>query len=65
MLRTDYLGYRVTCTTCGRTKQPVGRSVPLGFGGCGPECPGFYLEPLPSHLWPRESEADFGYEVPR
>jgi hypothetical protein len=66
MLRTDYVGYRVTCSVCGKTKQPVGRSAPAALCYCHPtECEGFYIEPLPSHLWPNESEADFGYEVPR
>ena len=64
-LRADYLGYRVTCTICGKDKQPVGRSAPIGSCMCSWDCPGYSLEPLPSHLWPRESEADFGYKVPR
>jgi recombinational DNA repair protein (RecF pathway) len=64
-LRADYFGYRVTCSVCGRTKQPVGRSAPLGLCVCDQTCRGFHLEPLPSHLWPNESEADFGYKVPR
>jgi hypothetical protein len=66
-LREDYFGYRVTCTICGRTKAPQGRSVPDALYGsiCRMECPGFYEEPLPSNLWPNESEASFGYKVTR
>ena len=64
-LRTDYRGYRVTCTICVKTKQPVGRSAPIGSWMCSWYCRGYYLEPFPSHLWPNESEADFGYKVPR
>ncbi len=64
-LRDDYFGYRVTCEECGRIKAPLGRSCPLGYGGCDSECTGYYLEPLPSSLFPRESEADFGFKVSR
>lgn len=64
-LRGDYFGYRVTCSVCGKTKQPVGRSAPIGMYLCGMDCRGFHLEPSPSHLWPNESEKEFGYRVPR
>jgi hypothetical protein len=64
-LRTDYFGYRVTCTTCGVTKKPWGRSVPLDSYYCDSDCHGYMQEPLPSNLWPGESEADFGFKVVR
>ena len=64
-LRSDCFGYGVVCTVCGRTKAPVGRSVPVELCMCDHDCAGYDQEPLPSHLWPRESEADFGYKVPR
>lgn len=72
-LRADCFGYSATCTVCGRGKQPVGRSAPIGMMMCNPHhpiidphgCVGYNQEPLPSHLWPGESEADFGYRVPR
>jgi hypothetical protein len=63
-LRPDYFGYRVTCKVCGHTKQPVGRSAPLGLM-CDSDCEGYLDDPLPSHLWPGESKADFGFKVPR
>lgn len=64
-LRSDYFGYSVECPVCHRTKKPFGRSAPIGLNMCDYECPGYGREPLPSHLWPNESEADFGYQVPR
>ena len=64
-LRDDYFGYTVTCVKCRRTKKPLGRSSPLGLSLCDDECPGYHIEPLPSNLWPNESEADFGYRVAR
>jgi len=64
-LRGDYFGYSVTCTVCAQKKKPVGRSAPIGSCFCDEECAGFYGDPLPSNLWPGESEADFGYPVSR
>ena len=64
-LRKDYFGYRVTCAVCGRTKAPLGRSAPMMLSFCESDCPGYEKDPLPSHLWPNESEADFGFKVPR
>jgi hypothetical protein len=64
-LRKDYFGYRATCVVCGYRKKPVGRSAPLELHFCDSACPGYFEEPFPSHLWPEESEADFGYKVPR
>lgn len=47
---------RPTCTVCGRSKWPNGRSVPMAChgGGCDSDCPGYYQEPRPGHLWPGE-----------
>lgn len=66
-LRSNYKGYQVNCTVCGRVKQPAGRSVPaeLYDSLCGGDCQGYYEEPRPSSLWPGESEEDFGYPVAR
>lgn len=64
-LRPDYFGFSVTCAVCGNTKNPLGRSAPIGTHYCDHECDGYYIEPMPSQLWPNESEADFGYPVSR
>jgi hypothetical protein len=60
-LKTETVGRSVSCTVCGRTKQPVGRDAPLGSCMCGFECPGYRLDPLPGELWPGETREDFGY----
>ena len=48
----------VRCATCRRMKAPRGRSVPVGKAGrtvlCTFECPGYYDNPQPPHLWPTE-----------
>jgi hypothetical protein len=54
-------GIRVTCSTCRRTKQPIGRSAPLGFDYCDWECPGYRLAPFVGSLWPGETDVDFGF----
>jgi hypothetical protein len=64
-LRKDYFGYRVTCVVCSVEKKPWGRSAPLDSYYCDSDCPGYMKEPLPSNLWPNESEADFGFKVVR
>ena len=61
---SDKRGVAVECTECRQRKSPIGRSAPLGAYLCDYECPGYYLEPIPGHLWPGESERDFGYSVP-
>lgn len=47
----------VTCSTCGRTKIPVGRSAPVEMAGsmCDWDCPGYTDEPRAGHLWPSEA----------
>jgi hypothetical protein len=52
----------VECTTCHRSKKPVGRSAPMEMGAslCDPDCPGYYAEPKPSDLWPGEEEYEAG-----
>lgn len=45
---------RVTCSRCGRIKNPVGRSAPAEIYGCDSDCPGYREEPTPGHLWPGE-----------
>ena len=56
-------GRIVECTVCGRTKAPVGRSLPMGSapGYCTFECEGYYDDPKPDYLFPTETESDFGY----
>lgn len=51
---------RVQCTMCKKTKAPRGRSVPLPMGGslCDMDCPGYYEQPEPPHLWPSEPLED-------
>jgi hypothetical protein len=63
-LAGDKVGVAVSCVVCGHRKAPVGRSVPVGMYLCDFECPGYDVEPRPGHLWPGESEAEFGYPVP-
>jgi hypothetical protein len=45
-----------TCTTCGLVKKPHGRSLPLemSMGYCDSDCPGYYQDPKPGHLFPGE-----------
>lgn len=57
------LGVQVKCETCGKMKQPRGRSAPLGCDYCDHECDGYMLPPYVGSLWPNESESDFGYDV--
>ena len=57
------VGIAVQCKVCGLTKQPRGRSAPLGLNLCESECPGYYESPLVGDLWPGETEEDFGYPV--
>lgn len=48
------------CATCGRTKAPRGRSVPLGMVVCDSDCPGYNEHPHPGHYWPGEPAWDDG-----
>jgi hypothetical protein len=48
----------VDCRVCGRTKAPVGRSVPVELPMCDDDCPGYRSAPLPSSLWPGERWGD-------
>jgi hypothetical protein len=57
------VGIAVVCALCGRMKQPIGRSAPMGAHYCTDTCQGYRQPPLPGSLWPRESEKDFGYPV--
>jgi hypothetical protein len=56
------VGISVTCTTCGRNKEPHGRSASMYSSGCDSDCEGYRSEPLPGCLWPGETDADFGYQ---
>lgn len=62
-LSSTKLGVAVECSTCYLRKAPIGRSVPLGMALCDHECPGYREPPHAGSLWPRESEAEFGYPV--
>lgn len=55
---TPKCGEPVQCATCGRTKAPIGRSVPLAAAGgyCDDGCSGYDNEPRAGHLWPGEYE---------
>jgi hypothetical protein len=57
------IGAQVNCTFCRRRKKPVGRSAPMELASslCDHECEGYYLDPKPGHLWPGETQAEFGY----
>jgi hypothetical protein len=55
------VGITVTCTVCGRTKQPFGRSASNWSSLCGWECPGYDQSPKVGSLWPGETSIDFGY----
>ncbi len=62
MTKPAYVGISVSCTLCGRTKQPRGRSAPMESNYCDFECEGYELDPKPGCLWPRETDVDFGYK---
>ena len=55
------VGCSPECAVCRRRKAPVGRSVPPAMAGglCDFDCPGYYQNPKPCDLWPRE-ERDGG-----
>ena len=57
------IGIAVICELCGKTKQPIGRSAPIGLSLCNEECKGYNEFPYPGELWTDESEQDFGYPV--
>ena len=57
-------GRTVECPKCGRIKAPVGRSIAdvTAAGYCTDwSCDVYYDEPKPDHLFPGETEEDFGY----
>ena len=53
----------VECRACGKTKAPIGRSVPMecAIGYCGSDCWGYRADPWPGDLWPGETREEFGY----
>lgn len=57
------VGIGVQCSVCHHMKQPRGRSAPLDYPYCNWQCSGYELDPQIGSLWPRESEADFGFPV--
>ena len=61
ILRSGIVGIYVKCATCGLQKQPVGRVAFTAM--CNEGCLGYLKAPRPGHLWPGESEAQFGQPV--
>lgn len=59
----DEVGKRMICKTCGRAKQPIGRSAPVDYGWCSDHtgCQGYRTDPYPKSLWPGERLSEFGY----
>jgi hypothetical protein len=57
------IGVAVHCTVCGKQKKPVGRSAPLALAAslCDHECPGYADDPIVGHLWPNETQEEYGY----
>lgn len=47
---------QVECVVCHKTKKPAGRDVPAPCANsyCDSDCPGYYKDPTPGHLWPGE-----------
>lgn len=54
-------GPLVTCTTCGKQKQPSARSAPMAASYCDHDCGGYNERPYANDLWPGEKREDFGY----
>jgi len=57
------VGVAVNCSVCGLRKTPIGRSAApeMANGLCDYDCPGYSQEPLTGHLWPGETQKEFGY----
>lgn len=57
------IGKAVTCVVCGLRKKPIGRSAPLETSNslCDFECAGYDKGPHPGHLWPGETQEQYGY----
>lgn len=60
------------CTTCRKSKKPVGRDAGIASNGyCDSDCPGCWQDPSAGHLWPLEwadhvaAKADTQAEVSR
>jgi len=61
MSEATITGHAVECIVCRRTKQPRGRSAPLGLSLCDSDCRGYRLDPFPGDLWPGETSTEFGF----
>ena len=57
--KTEVGGALVICTTCGKSKAPLGRSSPGACYYCDFRCPGYREEPYPDELFPGEVRAEF------
>ena len=57
------VGVAVICTVCNLRKKPVGRSAPLEMCNslCDWECTGYDEKPHAGHLWPGETQEEYGY----
>jgi hypothetical protein len=53
------------CTTCRRTKKPIGRDPGIDADYCGHDCPGYREAPTPGHLWPGELQRERESDEPR
>lgn len=53
---TENCRREVVCRKCKRTKAPVGRDIGAAMHGarCTAECPSYFDDPSPGHLWPGE-----------
>lgn len=64
ILALDRIGDAVTCTYCGRRKNPRGRDsgAQVSAGLChASECEGYDRKPYAMELHPGERASDFGY----
>ena len=57
------IGISVECAMCRRTKQPHGRSAPMGSSFCDDDCDGYDQDPQAGCLWPGETEEDLGFAI--
>jgi len=63
--KKSLVGIRVTCSVCGLTKAPIGRSISPATAAsyCHHECEGYRKEPYPGSLFPGETEEEFGFPI--
>ena len=54
------MGKTVISVVCGRIKKPIGRDS-MNNGLCDSDCKGYMLDPYQGHLWPGETQEEYGY----